>query len=168
MCCFSLPYIAEYLRVLKLSELPGRLLKNGRKTKTLELDSVAASILRCQICRQIGAKIINLLKAEDRLFLLQSLSFSLAFSAFFPLSFFSSPILSGVFQMNSLSWPRFFPYGWFKFYEKDPAYCAGSLIWSISISSYCWTTFAAAGPLGPSTISKVTRAPSVRDLKPSA
>ncbi len=34
--------------------------------------------------------------------------------------------------------------------------------------SYCCTTFAAAGPLGPSTTSKVTRAPSSKDLNPSA
>ena len=55
------------------------------------------------------------LPAEEHLHLpRQEDSSSPACAAFFPLSSFSFLILSGVFQMNSLFWPRVYPFLWFR------------------------------------------------------
>jgi hypothetical protein len=52
---------------------------------------------------------INLPAEKGPHFPLQADSFSPVCAASFPLSSFSFSILSGVFQMNSLFWPRVYP-----------------------------------------------------------
>ncbi len=77
----------------------------------------------CYQLEKVRLETVNLLEEKGCPFPRQCLYVSLSCSAFFPLSFFSLPILSGAFQMNSLFWPRICPYECFMFDEKDPAYC---------------------------------------------
>jgi hypothetical protein len=130
-------------------------------------------VLDVLIFEKQGGKAILLPQGKGLRFLRQGCPFSLVCAISSLLSSFSLPILSGAFHRNSLFWPKFCPYNYMgslqkkhRNKKKDPALCGVFAI--IGINSYCCTTFSAAGPLAPSTTSKVTRAPSSRDLKPWA
>ena len=77
--------------------------------------------------RKFGGESANLPEVKDHLFPHQRFFVSPVYSAFFPLSFSFSPILSGVLQMNSLVWPKLCPYENFMFAAEVPAYCPGLL-----------------------------------------
>ncbi|SDO95509.1 hypothetical protein SAMN05660330_01423 [Desulforhopalus singaporensis] len=101
-------------------------------------------------------------------------AFPAVFAAVSLLSSFSSRVLSGAFRTNNYFWSRLPPV--FMVCNRKlclepppntPADRRG--IYVLPCRSYFfWTTFAAAGPFGPSTMSKVTSAPSVRVLNPCA
>ena len=82
-----------------------------------------------------GLKAVNLPEEAGFPFPLQRYSVSLACAAFFPLSSFSLPFLSCVFQMSSLVWPRLSPCKRHCGKERPPQNAGAFAM--IDISPYC-------------------------------